>query len=341
MARRVTASFAVVVAAVMAGCGSRGDHAVPKFVEGQLVIPDRDAEFTEVTREFGPLTVRDGDIHFESARPGWSGPWLPARDNYLFATRNGVVSPLEKYDSFARQLGGLPDSDAAGYERDHIFSWGADSWEGECDAWSAASLIEPEPKTDLIVRGTRFTVADQKSLLIKSYENLEGIRKFGQRFDGTRTTSSFDDIYPDQFHRFLEKEIGERGRPFVMDIDMTRQVWNYPVWMATGKMERDPAESRIMHVSLWIHSTRPIQPDGDYNTVGSLPTSFRYTYDLYGTPTADGELKVSYGVWTGHSLDEHPDFVTQLPDDPHPNHHSQNPQLDPDTLKDLLSRTRQ
>lgn len=323
---------------LVSGCGKHAP--VPHYENGSLVIPPRDPQFEEVTAEFGPLTIYEGDFKYEGPRAAWSAPWFPARDTFLFETRGDQKSPLERFDIYSKLTQGKRSS-AADYEREHVYSWGSDSWEGHCDAWAAASLLEAEPKNDLTVRSIHFRIADLKALLIKSYENLEGIRKFGQRFEGTRKFHEFDDIYPDQFHRFFDVEMGIHGRSFVMDNDLNRQVWNYPVWKITGKARLDPNEPRIMHVQTWIHSSRPIQPGGDYSHVGILPTSFAYTYDLYGDPIAGGGLKVTYGVWTGRSLDDHPDFVTQLPSGPSYRHWSQNVELNTELVKDLLSRLRQ
>ena len=47
--------------------------------------------------------------------------------------------------------------------------------------------------------------------------------------------------------------------------------------------------------------------------MGMKTISMLYTYDLYGNWDSSNKFTVEYGVWTGRSRQDHPDFVTVKP----------------------------
>ena len=304
-----------------------GDHGVVDSIPG----PQRPSEFRSATDFYGPLYVTEGEFEAESKIKPWSSWWFPTKETVLFQSQSGRLSPLEKYDLFAQRVRNGVAS-AANYEREYLYDPDASTWEGLCNAWAAASLYEPEPTASRIMKGIEFSVGDQKAVLIKSYEEVEGLHPFGQRYQGDRV-SVFDDIYPDQFHRVVQAELIQNGRPFIMDKDPGVPVWNTPVWKAQGQITRDPSDANLLHVDLWLTGASPFVDTYDF--VGTLSVAFEYTYDLYGQQQPDGTWEIEYGVWTGRSMDFHPDFVTVLPEKP--KHASKNRNLDPDVVSAIFA----
>src|SRR5262249_52284161 len=87
----------------------------------------------------------------------WSGSWDPRAEG-------GLISSLKKYDEI------MGTSHAARWEAINHPSQRAAKWEGYCNGWSAASILEREPTTAKVVRDAhgnrvRLSVADQKALL--------------------------------------------------------------------------------------------------------------------------------------------------------------------------------
>jgi hypothetical protein len=341
----------------LAGCGSveSGETRVkePASVAEGLGFPSREPERLDVTNHYGPLVVREGDFENRRFRPAWSGYWFPRNNTYLFEPRNGRLSPLQKYDLYVERTRGRASSAAAKEAEDHrTHGVGAYPWEGRCDAWAAAAVLEPEPARGVTLQGIDFSVGDLKSLAVLSYERVDGIREFGQRFNGV-ADSDHRDMYPDQFHRFFQVELFEKGKSFVMDFDPGVPVWNVPIFRVATSLRRDPADRRIMRVKTTVTFAKYLGqdtpralyplPEGfagelPFDFAGSIFDNIDYTYDLFGTERPDGSLLVEYGVWTGSSKQKHPDVVVALPDVP--SRRSFNPELRPEIVDEILAGSR-
>lgn len=293
--------------------------------------PVREAEWASVTSRYGPLRVVEGDFQAESSVKPWSSWWFPSGEKYLFEGSNGRQAPLEKYDAYVKASHSHL-SRASQYERERLYDPVAAGWEGLCHAWALASLLSPEPREPVKAGGVTFGVGDLKALLVKTYERTSGIIQYGQRFNGDRD-SRFDDIHPDQFHRFLQAELMDGKRPFILDKDPGLAVWNTPIWKAFVKVSSDESNTQVVHVSTWLQGASPFVDSYDY--VGTLAVTFEYTYDLYGERDPDGHLRVMFGEWTGASVDYHPDFVTALPGAP-PERTSRNPEVNPAFVEEIL-----
>ena len=119
-----------------------------------------------------------------------------------------------------------------------------------------ASVMEKEPVREVVLKGVQFRIQDLKALLIKSYE-LSNIKEyFGQRNDA-HWDSVHEDIYPEQFHRFVQVELFQKKLPFLMDIDAGYQIWNVPVYKLQTKIVKDAKDPEIVHVSTWAHFASP------------------------------------------------------------------------------------
>jgi hypothetical protein len=310
-------SMVLVSAALLAGCGEKEKIVYVELApDGTSVLryPPRKAHLTEVTEKFGALMIRPGKFSATSRYQPWSGWWHPKRDRFLFDRGPGAEAPLQKYDAYVAAKTGTNPGSAPFEEQDlFLYNPGAGPADGLCDALAAASLLEREPLGPVTVNGIAFEVQDLKALLVKTYEQLDGTDSLGER--NNDANQDYQDMYPDQFHRFVQRELQERGRPFYYDRDPTRLVWNTPVHRMEGEIRPDPANPHAMHVDVTLVAASPFvdrMPQGQ-NFVGRLEVLHQYTYTLYGDPRPDG-FHVVYGEWTGDSVLYHPDFVTLLPE---------------------------
>lgn len=326
---------------LFSGCGKPPVGPGPSAVQDAPVrAPVRAEKFLEATRVYGALHVKEGEFEAWSETRPWSSYWFPKKDSVLFSPRGGERSPLEKYDQYVQRVRGKR-SGAALFEESVFDPATADSWDGLCDAWAVASILEPEPTREAIFSGIRWSVLDLKALAVKSYERLPDSAKsyFGQgyRFEGR---DEYQDLYPDQFHRLVQALLVESGRAFVIDKDPGIQVWNTPVSGAVFKITRDEEDPHLFHVHLHLLGASP-----SFTELAPLGTNdfwLEYTYDLYGNDQPDGTFKVEYGVWTGNSVDFHPDFATVLPDprEGQIQHWSLNPELDSEVVAEILAKAR-
>lgn len=298
--------------------------------------------FIGATKEYGALKVKVGSFTTASKIIPWSSWWFPTKDDFLIRSRNGEQPTLKRYDDLvyfntAPRLN--PQSQI--FEEQNLYNPNAEGWFGLCDAWALASIMEPEPRVGLRYKNIDFRVADLKALIIKTYDGVEGLKQFGQKFSGG--THNFDtdgneprflDIYPQQFHRFLQKELYEKGMPFLMDYDPGIQVWTVPVYRASTTVTRpaDYSDRVYVRTTIFFADSKSVR---DYNFVGSDENPNkeefkRYLYTLYGTWGNEGGedvFFVSNGEWT-YELDattgkrkiggidsriDHPDYLIPRP----------------------------
>ena len=318
-------------AAALTACGRSGS---PQPVSN-IGVPEREATEQSVTKAYGPLIVREGEVDDSADRTPWSGSWLPLKSPALFESEHGLA-PLQKYDLYMQRVHGKT-THAAETEKNspELYDPAALGWEGRCDAWATASVLEDEPSKPVTLHGVTFSVGDQKALLIKSYENSHAFKQFGHNFE-PKPDADFNDIYPDQFHKAVQHEVIERHRLVVFDNDPTEQVWNTPLYRANFELHADGHDAHLMHVTAYIWGVSPFIPNPDY--VGTISVKYIYTYDLYGDRLSDGSFRVVYGEWTGDSKTEHPNFVSIITDDLQ--HSSNNGEIDTDIVSEILTYAR-
>lgn len=128
---------------------------------------------------------------------------------------------------------------------------GVGTWWGHCNAWSAASIMEDEPR----VRGTvtvdgntvDFTPGEAKALITEGW--MEHRSSFyGARHDGKDNEGpEYEDVTPAGFHIYFGTQLGLRQKSFVIDRYTGDQVWNQPVrsyvWEIEEMYEDDTAET--------------------------------------------------------------------------------------------------
>ena len=290
------------------------------------------SDFEKVTQRFGRTVIDmntlpyQSPVHDSGLRP-WSAWWYPKFEKTLFENPDGEAT-LVKYDRYRQQLyrneGRSPPIDsAATIERTHHDS-GALKWEGLCNAWSFASLLRPEPtrifRHRLPTGIVSIDVADQKALLMKSFEGIEDsqIDVWGQKFTGDDRGWIHPDPFPDQFHRFIEEMLVNRREAFIMDHEAGVEIWNVPVYKANYKMEAVPGRDDAVQVRMWLYAAAPLRKE-QIQEVGLKETLREYHYVLLGRPLGAGRLEVVSGVWIKgpngtDSRKSHPDYFMTIPD---------------------------
>lgn len=294
----------LAMALALTSCGSDDGSSVSysRFEENNHRNSDEDA----VTAEYGVLKVKEGDYTFQSEVTPWSSWWFPMRDRFLF-DRNDADAPLVKYDSYVSRRHSI-QSKAANYEEHELYNPAQAAWAGLCHAWAVASILHREPTRILTKERITFDVADQKALLLKSYENVGNLKIYGDRFDGQHD-DNYNDIYPDQFHRFAQAHLEEQKKPFMMDYDASYPVWTVPVHKVKFSIKFDGPNTA--NVKAWVTFASPLV---DAQFVGTREIVKTYTYRLYGN--IDGNvMTVMDGEWTDASIQDHPDYVIAYPAD--------------------------
>lgn len=277
------------------------------FEDGQS-MPEGEV-FTSVTRMFGTLKVKEGKIEGESLKKPWSSYWFPYFETFMFEAQDSIPAPLQKYDEFMKRNYRFKVS-TADFEKNHVYNNRASDWEGLCHAWALASIVYPEPKREVTLRGITFRVADLKALLLKTFEEAPLGEFFGQR-NNAEWDSVYADVYPEQFHKFVQEVLIKQKKSFIMDYDAGNQVWNVPVFKAISRVQKSENDPKRVKVKTYIYYADPFV--NDKNFVGTEEVIKSYNYDLIGNWIQD-EFVVDYGVWTESSKWDHPDYMIFPPE---------------------------
>lgn len=298
------------------------------------------ARFQMVTKQFGPTVIDMSQLPVASAmldsgkRP-WSSWWFQKSRREF--TGGGVDSILARYDRVF-DLSGAPSS-----------AWSAEMeqektryspWEGLCDAWAMASLLYPEPKRPIRVMSENFSINDIKGLIIKSFEAVPDgdFTLFGEKFLGTADAWIYPDVFPDQFHRFVEVVLGQHHQAFIMDRDPGVEVWSIPVFKANYRIEKSPDAPNAVLVKMWLFGAGPHSFDLR-NSPKTEEIVYQYVYELSGELGADQHLTVNSGKWLRSgfvdSRSNHPDFLL-LPNSDKLQRASYNRNIDPKKVDRLV-----
>lgn len=278
-----------------------------KEVEVEVDEP-RNPETFKVTEKYGTLAIREGKFSGKSKITPWSSWWYPLNEKVLFYSNDGSASTLEKYDFYAQKRF-QEDGDAALFEERNIYQENEVAWAGLCHAWAIASVLHPEPTETKHIGGVKWSVGDQKALLLKSYDIANGISDimYGERYNGERD-NDYDDIYPDQFHKLVQDHLIKKQMPFLMDYDARYPVWTVPVYRVNFTIKKVDANSA--DVDAWLTFASPHVEDLNY--VGTKRVVKNYQYTLTGKWEND-VFKVDGGEWTGDSKTDHPDYLISYP----------------------------
>ena len=256
------------------------------------------ALFTISTFSFSQTT----EVVEISPKP-WNGFWWPFAQGALCTGKNynNYPSPMEKYDIAFNQ-----PFLATQWECENHYDPDGPSWHGHCNGWAVASIFEPEPTHKCTYNSIVFYVGDLKGLLAECHQGAyEGGSIYGTRYNGENPETPFEDIYPLDFQNVLEMYLKDNGLPILIDSDPSEEIWTYPVY----KYELSYTdEGNIRHTTLTIYCATDAYNDGilDPDDTGDTHVYKKtYTYDL----TLDSNGNPISGVWTGDSVNDHPDFA--------------------------------
>ena len=230
-----------------------------------------------------------------------------------------------------------------------------ESWWGHCNGWASYVLNEDEPLravkvryannqitecTDNTAGCVEFTLGDINALGAELYWS-DGARMLGRRCEEVESDFEMDesgrvsnvecrDGNAGSMHIVATNMLGRLERPFIVDLNADRQVWNYPVYRfeLTENRDIDVAEAlrligapagttswtynqdakRFVKVRMkaWIVEDA-IPP----TTEIAGPLLARYTtieYYDYILELDDAGTIIG-GEWTGNSKTDHPDFL--------------------------------
>lgn len=311
------------------------------------------SELEKVTQKYGRSTIDMKSLPYNSPildsneRP-WSAWWYPKYEKTLFENLP-AESTLEKYDRYRNhyyQIVGLgrPPNLATSIERSQ-FNARSLSWEGLCNAWAFVSLLRPEPNKVLLAGIVKFDIADQKALLMKTYEGIldSQIDVYGQKFNGDHDGWIHPDPFPDQFHRFIEEMLINRKKAFIMDHDAGIEIWNVPVYKANYQILPIADRDDAVQVRMWLYSAMPLRKEQMYET-GLKETIREYHYVLFGKPLPNGLLEIESGVWIigpngTDSRKSHPDYFITIPNRAELNRESFNPAIESKLIDQLFMET--
>lgn len=290
-------------------------------------------KFTKVTESFGLAKIQEGVFSAQSKTIPWSGPCYPP------SHQSCDHSPLRKYDRYNyKEKGSL--TTAAQFHVETLQLNSASSAEMFCRAWAFASILEPEPlnRRSVLLGEDFFTPGDLKELLIRSYEILDQVTQVGHEYQDEGSVRRAD-IYPDQFHRIIQKELFENQKSFVISKEPGGRVLYTPIYKAVIKVKLDSHLSYLYHVETTLTGIEPFSRIANPNISGKRETLLFYTYDLYGTPDEDGQIQVSYGEWTEKSIESHPDYAWIVPNEKR--RRSENPEINAALVDEILAKARE
>lgn len=190
-----------------------------------------------------------------------------------------------------------------------------------------------------------FDIKDLKGLLLKTFEAVDdkSFKYYGQKFTGQESSWIYPDIFPEQFHRFLEVQLFEKHKTFIMDTDQGTEMWNAPVFKANYVMTEVPNEPNSVFVRTWVYIADSIKT-GDKSYVGTKEVIREYNYVLKGYRNNMGELIINIGYWTTgptgiNSRRDHPDFIIVPPEPSQIVRKSWNPEINTDIVDEILSKS--
>lgn len=253
----------------------------------------------------------------QSSRAVWSGSWWPLSEG-------GTTAAMGKYDALRG-----PSSQARRWEQATVDRNGHVSWAGHCNGLAAAGINEAAPQRGVTYGGQSFSAADIQALLVEKWQGVSRVVLVGQRCDGNMGTDADGrpmnpgcrDINPASFHIVLANILGMRKEPFVVDISVGEQVWNYPVVAYASQvagLERAEAARLVGANSQGTYAWNPeaeqfMRVQTQLRLASGASMSLEYVLEGRGGRIIGGE-------WIGASKAAHPDFIwtTATPDPSNP-----------------------
>jgi hypothetical protein len=294
------------------------------------------------TQENGALLVAPGRVTWKADHKTWSSWWYPLLERDLTKSIGKEASTLEKFDRLVKIQTGQT-SLAKKYQDENIYDDSYEEWAGYCDARAYAATFHPEPQHSALIQGICFTPADLKALLVLTYthvnpEDWQGL--WGQ--PNTIRTQNVDesDIFPQEFIRLLQVEMGEHKRNLIFDSDPTQEVWTESAYQATLEIQKTTDATKVngfLDVLAPSYALDESEKNQERSRgIGTIEIPFNYTFTLYGQWNAQGQFVVEHGEWTGDSVRSHPDFAVQLPQDQRQARLGANPYVTAEIVDEIL-----
>lgn len=261
-----------------------------------------------------PMTVAEGTFQAKASILPWRGYWWPQRGQT-------ISGPLKKYDLFVKaRTGESPNS--ARYERNH-HGWTGEVWEGHCNGWAAAAILNEEPvipRTDTL-SGVTFSVLDLKGLLSER-DFCVTHSFFGSRYRDA--SDNMSDIRPALFHKTLVYYIGSLGKPVATDYDRSATVNNAVISGYEMKITKTGSRTYKVKAVVSLHHYDKTKKE----TPGVAPAEAkRYSYTLKVNDVGE----IISGSW----LSGNPDFLwVPLSHTPCSKN---NQKLDPNYIEEILN----
>jgi hypothetical protein len=243
---------------------------------------------------------------------------------------------LEKYD---RALNG-GDMKATKWEAaNHSLPRGHPDaeWAGHCNGWSAAASRHKEPFKNVTRNGVTFEPQDVKALLAEIYMSAKFLFLGGARCEESSLSGgpssrpdptvmgACEDVNPGSFHAAIANWIGKKKYALVIDEQVSRQVWNYPLYAYSSTIQpitqaealnrigasqgtyvfnRDAAKFVGVTTQLSYAKGLGSEPQGN-----SAPTHERGTHVVSYVLELNAADEIIGGEWAEGSQRSHPDFI--------------------------------
>lgn len=202
------------------------------YKEGKLFFGNKGASGTPNGGEgHGPMEVGETlGVQVRQSSPAYTD--IPVIDKFEMLRRNVLHLPAKKRSEYARRY----------------YDPKAESWEGVCNQWSAASL---EPQISKLVKnlgdincaGIALNPQEVRELFTAFYIHVDDSKMVGSRSntrsflrDYYENQMGLDDLSPEIFHRTLYDNI-KKNQGVVIDKDHGPEVWNHPVYKAESNID--------------------------------------------------------------------------------------------------------
>ena len=225
-----------------------------------------------------------------AARTPWTGYWWPQLSTYTYKLYNNP-GPMTKYDQ-------ATGSTSYSWEySNHRTTDTTKSWWGHCQAWAAASIMEPQPSAKT-VNGVSFSQDDVEGLYSETWTRHTGYMYGTRCYSCTTDSEAYKDIYPADFDRQVRYWIGQQQTPLYMDFTTGHEVWNYPIY-AYSRSSTWSGNKEYVTMKVWRANTYY-----DYSGTSYSTKTFYYTLESGTT-----------GKWSnpyGSSVNSHPDYMIKV-----------------------------
>lgn len=235
-----------------------------------------------------PMTIEEGTFKADASVKPWRGYWFPQRGQ-------PITTALKKYDNYVKaRTGKTPNS--AGYERGH-HGWSGEVWEGHCNGWAAAAVLNEEPTVPRVdtLSNTTFSVLDQKAFLIER-DFCVTHTFFGSRYRGAGDNMS--DIRPALFHKTLTYYIGQLGKPVATDYNKSETVDNAVISGYSMVIKKTASKTYKVNAVVTLHHY-----DKKKSELPGIAASEQKKYNYFIKVNDAGEI--IGGSWTSGN----PDFL--------------------------------